>query len=150
MTITEPVKPGGSFSDFITQAPTSVKGAPTYPFTLELFANGSSIGWFGEDSGQWGIIVGRNAAAVSFVEYVYDGVLYLQNATDMSQFVSISTSPYYVGFSSWINAASWNGVQAQLSYLPNDGGHLYANRSPGFTPVTVQAHQVGRGGSGEA
>jgi hypothetical protein len=148
MTITEPAKPAGSFGEFITQAPASMKRAAASPFTLELFANGTPIGWLGEDSKQWCIVTSQSSA-VSIQPYVDSDVTYYQNAANTSRWLSVSASPYYVGFYNWTNARGWKlegdklislYSNQQLSFWSTGNGYVYANNSSGYTLLTVRLH----------
>lgn len=142
----EPEAPSGTFGDLLVQAPVTA-GAGGQSSRVELFVKGASIGWLGEDSGQWAVVTGRDAA-VSLEAYVHtDGVLYYRNAADTSRYLSVSDGYNYVGFYNWVGARGWtkNGdvltslhTNAQLSLYSTDNGYLYANS--GYTPVTVQFH----------
>ena len=142
----EPEAPSGSFGDLLAQAPAAaVAGGQSHK--VELFVKGASIGWLGEDSGQWAVVTGQDAA-VALTAYVHtDGVLYYRNAADDTRYLSVSDGYHYVGFYNWVGARGWtlNGdvltslyTNAQLSLYSTDNGFLYANSS--YTPVTVRFH----------
>jgi hypothetical protein len=140
----EPETPSGSFGDHLEQAPVTGSSAGTAK-KVELFAKGASIGWLGEDSGQWCVVTGQDAA-VSLEPYVWKDVLYYRKADDTSRYLSVNDSYNYVGFYNWIGARGWtlNGdvltslySNAQLSYWSTDNGYVYANSGSGYTPLTV-------------
>jgi hypothetical protein len=143
----EPEKPIGSFEDYIHQGSDMMKGAAAGPSQkAHLFAKGAPIGWLGEDSSQWCVVTGQDAA-VTIEPYVYSGVLYYRNAADTSRYLSVSDGYNYVGFYNWWGARGWtlNGdiltslyTNAQLSYWSSDNGYVYANAGSGYTPLTVQ------------
>lgn len=147
MSTEEPEAPTGSFGDYLTQEPVASQGSGKGQ-KVELFAQGASIGWLGENSGQW-CIVTEQAAAVSIEAYVSNRVLYYRNASDSSRYLSVSDGANYVGFYNWIGARGWtvNGdvltslySNAQLSYWSSDNGYVYANSGSGYTPLTVAFH----------
>lgn len=115
---------------------------------MQLFAQGASVGWLGEDSGQWCVVVSQDAA-VSIEPYVYSSVLYYRNAAAQSRYLSVSDGYHYVGFYNWIGARGWTlsgniltslYTNAQLSYWSSDNGYIYANVGSGYTPLTVSFH----------
>jgi len=143
----EPGTPAGSFGDLLTQAPVlaSTAGAGQ---KVELFAKGASIGWLGENDGQWCVVTGADAA-ISLEAYVWQNVLYYRNSADTSRYLSVSDGYNYVGFYNWIGARGWtvNGdvltslyTNAQLSYWSSDNGYVYANSGSSYTPLTVAFH----------
>lgn len=146
MSAPEPEAPNGTFGEHLAQAPAAaLSGGQSH--TVELFVKGASIGWLGEDSGQWAVVTSQDAA-VPLEAYVHtDGVLYYRNGADTSRYLSVSDGYNYVGFYNWLGARGWtkNGdvltslyTNAQLSLYSTDNGYLYANS--GYTPVTVQFH----------
>lgn len=149
MSIQEPERPSGSFGDYIQQPPDQIEAsAAGTSKKMELFAQGASIGWLGEDNGQWCIVTSQDAA-VSLAPYVWSGVLYYRNAADTSRYLSVSDGYHYVGFYNWIGARGWtlNGnvltslyTNEQLSYWSSDNTYVYANTGSGFTPLTVSFH----------
>jgi len=149
MTVVEPEAPAGSFADLLEGTPEALTAsAGGASQKVELFAQGASIGYLGEDSGQWCIVTSSDAA-ISVTPYVYGGVLYYRNAADSSRYLSVSDGSHYVGFYNWIGARGWtlNGnvltslySNAQLSYWSSDNGYVYANDSSGYTPLTVAFH----------
>ena len=112
----EPQAPAGSFAEHLAQSPSAaLSGGQSNK--VELFVQGGSIGWLGEDSGQWAVVTSQDAA-VPLKAYVHtDGVLYYCNAGD-------DTRTLY--------------TNAPLSIYSTGNGYLYANS--GYTPVTVQFH----------
>ncbi|HQX87370.1 hypothetical protein [Ornithinibacter sp.] len=142
----EPQAPAGSFAEHLAQSPSAaLSGGQSNK--VELFVQGGSIGWLGEDSGQWAVVTSQDAA-VPLKAYVHtDGVLYYCNAGDDSRYLSVSDGYHYVGFYNWVGARGWtlNGgvltslyTNAPLSIYSTGNGYLYANS--GYTPVTVQFH----------
>src|SRR6266508_6327975 len=132
-TVEEPVKPSGSFAEQLEQQPAMAAAAAASGTAqkVELFAKGASIGWLGEDSGQWCVVTGQDSA-VSLEPYVWGGVLYFRNAGDTSRYLSVSDGYHYVGFYNWIGARGWaqNGnvltslyTNAQLSYWSSANGY---------------------------
>lgn len=149
MSTEAPEKPTGSFGDLLQEVPDQLtaSGGGTSQ-KVELFAKGASIGWLGEDSGQWCVVTSADAA-VALDPYVYDNVLYYRNAADGSRYLSVSDGYNYVGFYNWIGARGWtlNGdvltslyTNAQLSYWSSDNGYVYANSGSSYTPLTVKFH----------
>ena len=149
MSVQEPGSPSGSFGEHLEQAPDKMEASATGSSQkMELFAQGASIGWLGEDSGQWCVVTSQDAA-VSIVPYVWSGVLYYRNAADTSRYLSVSDGYHYVGFYNWIGARGWtlNGnvltslyTNEQLSYWSSDNGYVYANSGSGYTSLTVAFH----------
>jgi hypothetical protein len=141
-----PEIPVGSFANVLEQEVARVEEVATgVAQKVELFAQGASIGWLGEDSGQWCVVVSQDAA-VAIAPYVYNGILYYRNAADTSRYLSVSDGYHYVGFYNWLGARGWtlNGnvltslyTNAQLSYWSTDNGYVYANSGSGYTPLTV-------------
>ena len=146
MSTTAPEAPSTSFAEHLQQAaPAAQAAASGVGQKVELFAHGASVGWLGEDSGQWCVVTGQDAA-VPLEAYVYGGVLYYRNAGDASRYLSVSDGYNYVGFYNWYGARGWtlNGdvltslySNAQLSYWSTDNGYVYANSGSGYTPLTV-------------
>jgi len=144
-----PERPAGSFGDYLQQAPDRIGASATGTAQkVELFAQGASIGWLGENSGQWCVVTSQDAA-VSLEPYVWKGVLYYRNAANTSRYLSVSDGYHYVGFYNWIGARGWtlNGnvltslyTNEQLSYWSSDNGYVYANTGSGYTPLTVAFH----------
>jgi len=149
MSTQSPERPSGSFEEYIQQVPDKIEASVTGTSQkVELFAQGASIGWLGEDSGQWCVVTSQDAA-VSLEPYVWKGVLYYRNAADTSRYLSVSDGYHYVGFYNWIGARGWtlNGnvltslyTNEQLSYWSSDNGYVYANAGSGYTPLTVTFH----------
>lgn len=146
MSTTAPEAPSTSFAEYVQQAaPVTAAAASGAGQKVELFAHGASVGWLGQDSGQWCVVTTQDAA-VSLETYVYGGVLYYRNAGDTSRYLSVSAGSNYVGFYNWYGARGWtlnDGVltslysNAQLSYWSTDNGYVYANSGSGYTPLTV-------------
>ncbi len=155
MTIDAPEIPTGSFADQFDQS--QIESEPDVEAvaaatvgaaqTVELFVNGASIGWLGQDSSQW--CIATQNAAVSLEAYVYKQVLYYRNAADTSRYLSVSDRNNNVGFYNWNGARGWtlNGnvltslyTSAQLSFWSTDNGYVYANSGSGYSPITVQFH----------
>ena len=146
MSVQAPAIPSGSFAEQLQRAPGEIKAsAAGSSQKMQLFAKGASVGWLGEDSGQWCVVVSPDAA-VSIEPYVSNSVLYYRNAADTSRYLSVSDGYNYVGFYNWIGARGWtlNGnvltslyTNAQLSYWSSDNGYVYANAGSGYTPLTV-------------
>jgi hypothetical protein len=144
-----PEMPSGTFAEVLQRRPALAGQAAAGPAQrMELFAQGASIGWLGEDSGQW-CVVASAEAAVSIAPYVYNGVLYYRNAADTSRYLSVSDGYHYVGFYNWLGARGWTltgnvltslYTNAQLSYWSSDNGYVYANSASGYTPLTVTFH----------
>ena len=149
MSAQAPAKPSGSFGEALQQAPAKFEASASGTSQkMELFAQGASIGWLGEDSGQW-CVVSSQDAAVSLQPYVWEGVLYYRNAADTSRYLSVSDGYHYVGFYNWIGARGWKLNQdvltslytnEQLSYWSSDNGYVYANTGSGYTALTVKFH----------
>ncbi|MGH2721762.1 MAG: hypothetical protein ACRDJO_09175 [Actinomycetota bacterium] len=148
MSVQAPEQPSGSFGGYLQEDPNVGASAAGTAQKMQLFAKGAAIGWLGEDSGQWCIVTGQDAA-VSLEPYVLKGVLYYRNAADTSRYLSVSDGYHYVGFYNWIGARGWtlNGdvltslyTNEQLSYWSTDNGYVYANTGSGYTPLTVQFH----------
>jgi hypothetical protein len=153
MSTEAPVQPSGSFGDTIEEAGDQVpsqllSATASTSQKMELFAKGASIGWLGENDGQWCVVTGADAA-VALQPYVYDGVLYYRNAGDSSRYLSVSDGYNYVGFYNWIGARGWTlsgnvltslYTNAQLSYYSSDNGYVYANSGSSYTPLTVEFH----------
>lgn len=115
---------------------------------VQLFARGQSIGWLGENTGEWCVVVSQDAA-VSLEPYVWKGILYYRNAADTSRYLSVSDRNHNVGFYNWLGAQGWtlNGdvltslySNEQLSYWSSENGYVYANGGSGYTPLTVSFH----------
>ena len=102
----EPQAPAGSFAEHLAQSPSGgLSGGQSNK--VELFVQGGSIGWLGEDSGQWAVVTSQDAA-VPLKAYVHtDGVLYYCNAGDDSRYLSVSDGYHYVGFYNWVGARGW-------------------------------------------
>jgi hypothetical protein len=145
----QPDKPAGTFAKHIEQAPAQTEAlAAGASQKVELFAKGASIGWLGENDGQWCLVVSKDAA-VAIEPYVYGGVLYYRNAVDKSRYLSVSDGSHYVGFYNWIGARGWNlngsvltslYTNQQLSYWSSDNNWVYANTGSNYTPLTVKFH----------
>jgi hypothetical protein len=145
-----PEQPSGSFEDYLKQELDGLSVSASsngLGKKLELFAAGASIGWLGENSSEWGIITGKDAA-VTIEPYVYNGVLYYKQA-GTKRYLSVSDGYHYIGFYNWIGARGWtlNGnvltslySNAQLSYYSSDNNYVYANAS--YTPLTVVFHDA--------
>jgi hypothetical protein len=146
---TNPETPSGSFEQYVARDPGLAGASAQGPAqTVELFANGTSIGWLGQNSGQWCVATGKDAAA-SIQPYVYDSVLYYQNATSSGRYLSVSDGAHYVGFYNWSGARGWRldgdvltslYTNEQLSYWSSDNNYIYANTGSGYTPLTVRFH----------
>lgn len=148
MAMTQPVKPAGSFGEYITQIPEQMKATASSSQRLELFAKGAPIGWLGENNRQWCVVTDKGAA-ISIEPYIHRDVLYYRNAADTSRYMSVSDGYNYVGFYNWIGARGWKlsgdvlvslYTGAQLSYWSTDDGYVYANSGSGYTPLTVRFH----------
>ena len=146
MSTAAPTAPTGTFGDHVAESHLAASASSGTAKKVELFARGASIGWLGEDGGQWCVVTGSDAA-LSLESYLYGGILYFRNAADTSRYLSVSDGYHYVGFYNWIGATGWvlNGnvltslyTNAQLSYWSTDNGYLYANS--GYTPLTVVFH----------
>src|ERR1022692_3059190 len=147
MTMTQRETPSGSFEQYVARDP-GMKGASAggAAQTVELFANGASIGWLGQNSGQWCVATAKDAA-VSIQPYIYNSVLYYRNAASSGRYLSVSDGANYVGLYDWIGARGWRldgevltslYTNAQLSYWSSDNGYIYANAGSGYTPLTVR------------
>jgi hypothetical protein len=154
MSISEPEVVTGSFAEQFAGAAEASSAAPEGLASagtsqkMELFANGASIGWLGENSGEWCVVAAQDAA-VSIEPYVWKNVLYYRNANSTSRYLSVSDNSHYVGFYNWMNARGWtlNGnvltslyTNAQLSFWSSENGYVYANSGSGYTPLTVAFH----------
>ncbi len=145
-----PVTPDTSFAEHVEQPPEAMlaSGGGTGQ-KVELFAKGASIGWLGQDSGEWCVVVGKDAA-VSIEAYVWKDVLYYRNAENDARYLSVSATYNHVGFYNWSwGATGWTKSgdvltslysNAQLSIWSTDDRYVYANGGSGYTPVTVQFH----------
>jgi len=148
MAITQPVKPAGSFGEYLAQIPEQMKATASSSQRVQLFAKGAPIGWLGENNRQWCVVTDQ-AAAISIEPYIHRDVLYYRNAADTSRYMSVSDGSNYVGFYDWIGARGWTlrgdvlvslYTGAQLSYWSTDDGNVYANGASGYTPLTVRFH----------
>ena len=149
MTTQAPEAPSGSFQEHLEgQSLAATATAAGTAQKVELFAQGASIGFLGQDGGQWCVVTGQDAA-VRLEPYVWSGVLYYRNADDTSRYLSVSDGSHYVGFYNWIGARGWTKTgnvltslysNEQLSYWSSDNGYVYANTGSGYTPLTVEFH----------
>lgn len=91
------------------------------------------MGWLGEDSGQWAILVTDPNQALPLESYPYNGTNYYRiKGTD--RYMSVSDTAY-IGFYSWLGAtgfklqgthlvSDYNGQS--LSFFSLENGYLYA------------------------
>jgi hypothetical protein len=161
MSDTEPEKPSGSFADYMERDPHKTKSAlPNMPQLasdsgdhggapkrLELFADGVSIGWLGQDTDDWCVIATEDSA-VSLVPYVYgESIYYLREAGPYAQ-LEVSATYENVGFYNGDIPVAWGydastGIltsfytSARLSYWSIDDGYIYANGRSGYKPLTA-------------
>ena len=134
-------KPSGSFADSLSgqaltanqaEAPaTAVAGANA--FTLTLSSGGTQLGWVGQNSDGWGILVGDPSQALVFEKYLdSSGTYYCIKGT--TTYMSVNRNAY-IGFYPWSGAttfgmqgtnlvAGYNGQK--LSLYSNANGYLYA------------------------
>jgi len=163
MSDTQPEKPSGSFADSMERNPREKKSRlPKMPQLasdsdhrgtpkkLELFAEGVSIGWLGQDPDEWCVIVTEDSA-LSLVPYVYGDDLYYIREENPWAALEVSATYEYVGFYSCSDGSipvTWGydastGILtsfytgAQLSYWSIDDRHIYANGSSGYKPLTA-------------
>ncbi len=122
-----------SFSEaFRTEKPESVEAAVN-SFRLALSSGGIQMGWLGEDSGQWAILVTDPNQALTLESYPYNGTNYYRiKGTD--RYMSVSDAAY-IGFYNWLGAtgfqlqgahlvSDYNGQS--LSFFSKEDGYLYA------------------------
>ncbi|MEO7268591.1 MAG: alkaline phosphatase family protein [Knoellia sp.] len=135
---------------------------PTQPGTgpartqgkVELFADERSIGWLGQDSHNWCVVVASSDAAVQLTSYWEKGVQYYRRPSGTLLWLSVSdpqlaSGEHKVGFYDWHDARGWQlsdgGLRSSytnsgLSYRPNTNKDVCTNASAGYTPLTVVFH----------
>ena len=103
-------------------------------FKVALFnQGGTQLGWLGEDSGEWAILVTDPSQALTLESYPYNNVQYYR-IKGTSRYMSVSANAY-IGFYNWAGATGWtmqgtnlvsdyNGKK--LSLFSTDNGYLYA------------------------
>jgi hypothetical protein len=153
----EPAKnvPKTTFAEAMSIAPVGPsqgKGVATAvgTFKLELLLNGVTLGFLGQDSNGWAVLVKDQSQALSLEWYPYNSVNYIRIAGS-SNYMSVGTTAGhngYVGFYGWWGAAGWtvNGgnlissVNGQkMSIYSPDNGYIYCWND--YTVLTVQFAQ---------
>lgn len=124
--------------------------------SVELFADGESIGWLGWGgfTGTWCVVTSSLDSDAASVQSLTDnGVLYYQahNGSLINEYLSVSRHNY-VGAYHWIGATGWtvNGnvmtslyTGDQLSYRTDEApAYVYAYSGSGYTPLTVEFHSL--------
>ena len=149
MSVQAPAKPTGQFAA-VEQSGLNLSGSVGSAGTAkkaELIAKNVSIGWLGQDGGEWCVVTSQDAA-VSIEPYIENNVLYYRNSADTSRYLSVSNNGY-VGFYNKHGSTGWTYddkteiltslfANAQLSYWSTDNGYIYANADSGYTPLLVR------------
>ena len=102
-------------------------------FTVSLFNKGAQIGWLGENSLGWAILVTDPTKALVLEQYPDNGVTYYR-IKGTARYMSVSTGAY-VGFYNWLGAtgfkmqgtnmvSDYNGQK--LSFYSTANQYLYA------------------------
>lgn len=141
-------KPVGNFADAIREEPLELRAlGSANGQKVQLFVRGQSIGWLGEDSNQWCIVVSSEEEATSIIPYVHNEKVYYRNTKNTSRYLSVSDGSNYVGFYNWLGATAWelkNGMliseytKKGLDYWSSDDNYVYANGGLNFTPLIVK------------
>jgi hypothetical protein len=141
-------KPSGTFAQEMESEPIELKAIKSGKSQkVQLFYGESAIGWLGENSSGWCIVVGKEEEAVSITSYVYKGDLYYRKTDDNSKYLSVSNGWNYVGFYSWSGASSWKKegdkliskyTRYPLDYWSSDDNYVYANGGSDFSILTVK------------
>jgi hypothetical protein len=128
-------KPTGTFAaEDMNKAPeTFQRAASAGQYKLGLAGSQGQLGWMGQNSSGWAILVPDEANAVTLELYPYQGVNYYR-ILGQSSYLSVSNNAY-VGFYAWSGASGWtkngsklkSGYNGQnLSLYSKDNGYLYA------------------------
>lgn len=102
-------------------------------FKLALYHQGVQLGWLGQDSSEWAILVDNEGQALTLENYPYDNVTYYR-VKGSSRYMSVSNNAY-IGFYNWLGASGFklsgnhlvsDHNQQKLSLYSKDNGYLYA------------------------
>ncbi|WP_333990114.1 hypothetical protein [Burkholderia orbicola] len=124
-------QPHGTFAEFANTAPVSAIEVDT--FKMALYHDGVQLGWLGQNSGEWAVLVDSAAKALTLEQYPYNGVTYYR-ILGTSRYMSVSNNAY-VGFYNWIGARGWTRQGSilisdfnhqKLSLYSKDNAYLYA------------------------
>jgi hypothetical protein len=124
-------QPHGTFAEFANTVPVSARAVDT--FKMALYHDGVQLGWLGQNSGEWAILVDSAAKALTLEQYPYNGVTYYR-ILGTSRYMSVSNNAY-VGFYNWIGARGWTRQGSvlisdfnhqKLSIYSKDNAYLYA------------------------
>ena len=144
-----PTRPAMSFSDATRQAQASSE--PVMPagsaecFRLALASHGVALGWLGESSSEWALLVDDVRKALVLEHYPYNGTSYYR-IKGSSRYMSVSNDAY-VGFYNWLNATGFtlqgghlvaDHNQQKLSLHSTDDGYLYAWDAYTVLQVTLE------------
>lgn len=132
------MKPVTTFSNAMAAGKLDALNAGAAPvagvnaFKLELKLNGTTMGWLGQDDGQWAILVTDPAKALTLELVPESGVDYYRiKGTD--RYMSVSRNSY-IGFYNWLGATGFtfkgshlvsNYNDQQLSLKSVENGYLY-------------------------
>lgn len=108
-------------------------------FVIELFNNGTQVGYVGVNDDGYCVIVTSKSSALTFTAYVKDNTVYYQTQYQGStKYLSVSDhigARDYVGLFSWHGATGWKQANNHLisdynnqalSMYSTDDGYLYA------------------------
>ena len=65
MSTAAPTAPTGTFGDHVAESHLAASASSGTAKKVELFARGASIGWLGENGGQWCVVTGSDAVTGS-------------------------------------------------------------------------------------
>lgn len=102
-------------------------------FKLALSHQGVQLGWLGQDSSEWAILVANESQALTLESYPYDNVTYYR-VKGSSRYMSVSNNAY-IGFYNWLGTSGFtlsgghlisDSNHQKLSLYSKDNGYLYA------------------------
>ena len=147
-----PPVPTLGFAEAMNVPPPMDAGASTGTFTIMLSLNGVTQGYLGANGSNWAVLVDESDA-LSLEWYPYNGVNYIRQAGDTSEYMSVGTvltHNGYVGFYSWWGAgnAGWSltnnhlisAVNGQaMSIYSTDNGYIYCWNDYTVLDVTLES-----------
>jgi hypothetical protein len=102
-------------------------------FKLALYSKGHQMGWLGQNSGEWAILVADEKQALILEYYPYNGVTYYRKK-GTGRYMSVSDQAY-IGFYAWLGATGFtmkgehlvsDYKGQQLSFYSIENAYLYA------------------------
>lgn len=119
-----------TFAEVMNMEPTATTAAVANQFKVSLAQNGVQLGWLGQDSNQWAMLVTDKNAALTLELYPFNGVNYYR-VKGTSRYMSVSDHAY-VGFYNWSGATGFTREGSNLKSDYNGQKLSYDNKENGY------------------